>query len=123
DGGAGAVAVEPDDARLAHTLGDLEAERTQLAGELGRRARLLEAELGIGVDVLVERIDAAVLPVEAAPHPDLPPAHVPWVNGKADRCPGDGEAQAGFHRRHAFTRFRFSLNHRASPVTRASSCC
>ena len=64
--GPGAVPVERDDAGPADAFGHLVAQRPHLGGELGRRARLLEAELGMGVDVLVERVDVRVLGVEAA---------------------------------------------------------
>jgi hypothetical protein len=65
-GRARPVPVEGDDAGLADAFGHLVAQRPHLRGEPGRRARLLKAELGMAVDVLVERFDVGILGIEAA---------------------------------------------------------
>lgn len=53
---SGAVLVDRDNARLVDPLCDLESHLPHQARELGRRACFLIAELRVGVDVLVERV-------------------------------------------------------------------
>ena len=65
-GGTRPVPVEGDDAGLADAFGYLVVQRPHLRGEPGRRSRLLEAELGMAMDVLVERLDVGILGIEAA---------------------------------------------------------
>ena len=56
-----AVLVDRDEAGLADLLGDLEAERAHLGGETGCGFHFLKRQLGMGVDVLVERIERRVV--------------------------------------------------------------
>jgi len=65
DGRPVAVAVGADDAVAAHLLGDGEAGLAQLFRHAGGRARLLQGQLGRGVQVLVQRFEALVLGGEA----------------------------------------------------------
>ena len=66
DRGAGPVLGDRHDAGPAHALGHLIAQRPHLGSELGRRPGFLEAEFGVGVDILVEGIDPGILRIEAA---------------------------------------------------------
>ncbi len=54
DGGSVAVAQEPDDARSAHALGNLEPEILQPARRDAGRAPLLHGEFGMGMEILVD---------------------------------------------------------------------
>ena len=60
DGWSGAVLHDRDDAGLADAGRDVEAERLHARGELRRGLRLLESELGVLVQVLVERLDVRI---------------------------------------------------------------
>ena len=51
----GPVLHHRDNAGLADLLGHREAELARLGGELGRRAHLLHRQLGVGVQVLIDR--------------------------------------------------------------------
>ena len=64
DGRPLAVLVDGDDPGAAHVLGDLEAQVAHLLGELGGGGGLLEGQLRMLVDVLIERVEAAVAAVE-----------------------------------------------------------
>src|SRR5262249_17833111 len=123
DGRAGTVAVEPHDTGAAHALGDLEAQRAQLGRELLGGARFLEAELGISMDVLVERLDARVLGIHAALDGGLAGGKIRRLSGMSQRKRYDGKPPTGLQGDHASLRFKFSLNQRARPAMRASSCC
>mmetsp|Transcript_6684 Transcript_6684/g.27966 ORF Transcript_6684/g.27966 Transcript_6684/m.27966 type:complete len:537 (-) Transcript_6684:250-1860(-) len=64
NGGAGAVLEDRDQPGLADALGHREAQRAHLGRELGGRAHLLEGDLGVAVDVLVERLQRRIGPVD-----------------------------------------------------------
>src|SRR5262249_30408100 len=61
DGGARAVLEDGDDAVAADLGGDLEAERLEFLGHAGGGQLLLEGQLGVGVEVLVELVEAGRL--------------------------------------------------------------
>lgn len=52
------IATQPG---LSHAFGDGEAQRAHFAGQLRRRARFLETQFGMGMNVLVERQQMGVI--------------------------------------------------------------
>ena len=64
DGRTVAVLVDRDQSGLADLFGDLEPERAHLGGEFCRGLHLLKGEFGMGVDVLVERVEFWIVGLE-----------------------------------------------------------
>src|SRR5437868_2302184 len=57
DGGAVAIPVDGDQPGLADIFGNFEAERAHLRGEPGCGFHFLKGKFGMGVELLVERIE------------------------------------------------------------------
>lgn len=67
DGGPLTVAQQAHDAGLADALGHLEAQSAQRVGQPSGRKDLLEGEFRLGVNVLVQALDAGVVvPISAS---------------------------------------------------------
>src|SRR4029077_18797104 len=67
DGRTVAIFVQRNQPGLAHLLCNIEADRAHLSGEFCGGLLFLEGELGMGVDVLVERIEFWVFALEGGP--------------------------------------------------------
>ncbi len=67
-----AVLEDADDAVAADVLRHLEADLLQLAGQAGGGSRLVERQLGVGVQVLVQRLQPVVLGRDTRLHVSRP---------------------------------------------------
>jgi hypothetical protein len=64
DGGAIAVLVDRNQPGLADVLRHLEAQGPHFGGQLGCSLLLLKSDFGVGVDVLVERLEFWIVALE-----------------------------------------------------------
>ena len=73
---SGAVAIDGDDTGAADMLGHVEPIGAHLPGQHGGRSGLVEAELRVGVDVLVKRVQVRIARVQGAVDGGLLNRHV-----------------------------------------------
>ena len=115
DGGAVAVLVDRDQPGLADFLGDLEADRAHFGGEFCGGLHLLKSDFGMGVDVLVERVEFWIVAFDRCLDGALQPAHVEFGMGRqrkqaAHRNGGEQRSDKMHHR----IALRFSATYRRS---------
>jgi len=104
DGATGTVALQhADDAGLADAGGDLEPEAGQFGGDDGRGAHLLEAKLGVFVQVAADRreVGGEILDAGGDGHRGSPVARTGWTRigrsargalASRGRCPMMGQS-------------------------------
>ena len=95
DSRAVAVAVDGDEAGPANLFGHLEAERAHFGSQLCRGLHLLEGKFGMGVQILVERVELRIVGLERSLDRRLEARNVHFRIGGRESV----DAQRGGHKK------------------------